>query len=88
MKVKVLFFLLVSLQVFSQENWNTLLIPKELKEKANSVVQYQKNEVIKSNCQMEFNTNYKNVMNKPPPPPRRGYTGQGYQYHPAAARSG
>lgn len=45
MKVKVLFFLLVSLQVFSQENWNTLLIPKELKEKANSVVQYQKNEV-------------------------------------------
>ncbi|MCO6161268.1 DUF3857 domain-containing protein [Flavobacterium sp. NRK F7] len=41
MKVKVLFFLLVSINLFSQDNWNILLIPKELKEKANSVVRYQ-----------------------------------------------
>ena len=45
MKMKVFFFLLVSMHVFSQENWNALLIPKELKEKANSVVRYQKIEV-------------------------------------------
>ncbi|MVO09091.1 DUF3857 domain-containing protein [Flavobacterium sp. TP390] len=57
MKVKMLFFLLVSLHVFSQENWNALLIPKELKEKANSVVRDQKIEVeIVSQKMYKINT--------------------------------
>lgn len=45
MKIKILFFLLLTVKIFSQQDLNVLLIPQELKEKANSVVRYQKIDV-------------------------------------------
>ncbi|VXC29478.1 conserved exported hypothetical protein [Flavobacterium sp. 9AF] len=57
MKIKILFFLILSVSVFSQEELNSLLIPKELKEKANSVVRYQSKEVtIKSQTSYKLKT--------------------------------
>lgn len=46
MKIKILFLLLITLNVFSQKDLSSLLISEELKEKANSVVRFQKIEVI------------------------------------------
>ncbi|WP_130736640.1 DUF3857 domain-containing protein [Flavobacterium sp. J27] len=46
MKIKLLFLLFISAHLYAQNDFSALLIPKELKEKANSAVQYQKVDVI------------------------------------------
>ncbi|NHN27662.1 DUF3857 domain-containing transglutaminase family protein [Flavobacterium jejuense] len=46
MRIKILFLLLITFNVFSQKDLSSLLISGELKEKANSVVRFQKIEVV------------------------------------------
>ena len=61
MKIKLLLFLLSALSVFSQDNYTTLTISKELKEKANSVVRLQEIEVD-INSQKSFKIKKKKVI--------------------------
>ncbi len=61
MKVKLLLFFLTALSVFSQENYSTLTISNEIKEKANSVIRLQEIDVV-INSQKSYKIKKKKVV--------------------------
>lgn len=61
MKIKLLLFFLSTFSVFSQNNYTTLTISKEIKDKANSVVRLQEIDVV-INSQKSYKINKNKVI--------------------------